>query len=460
MNIRSGLDVLKDVRTNAENSLNSTEAGSAILGSNERPSLTAAGATRVRFDRYVLDDQRGCLLAGDEEITLRPKTFEFLRYLASNPGRLVSKDELLTAVWPNVVVTDDSLFQCVAELRRALQDQDQHLIKTVQRRGYRFEAALSVEPSVTVPQPTDASVLSASIDEPPPCPREPSSTGRARRATMLAAIGTFGMLMAALGASWWWFGLRNHPAAALPPSIVAGEAVAQSGSILQATLAEPNLKTAEISTADLQRILADGSGIVLDTRTRAEFAMSHIPGAQNLPREPAAPPSQYVSAVEWLVGGDKSKLLVLYCNGRFCTASRSLSDQLLAAGFTNVRRYQVGIQVWRAIGGPTEIELEALVRVFKLDGTAVFLDARKTEEFSAGSLSRAGNIPLASLGSGGLRNTKYEELLPREDFNTRIVVFGSDSGQARALAEAIFQRAFQNVAYFPGNFDTLRKAIK
>jgi DNA-binding winged helix-turn-helix (wHTH) protein/rhodanese-related sulfurtransferase len=458
MNTRGGLDVLKDVRTNAENSLNSTEAGSAILGSNDRPSLTAAAPTRVRFDRYVLDDQRGCLLAGDEEITLRPKTFEFLRYLASNPGRLVSKDELLAALWPNVVVTDDSLFQCVAELRRALQDHDQHLIKTVQRRGYRFEAALSVEPSVTVPQPADAQVLTTTNDEPPPSGRESSSTRY--RATILAAIGTFGILMAALGAGWWWIGLRNHPAAALPPSNMAGDAVAQGGSIYQATLAEPNLKTAEISTADLQRILVDGSGIVLDSRKRAEFAMSHIPGALNLAPEPGAPSSRYVSAVEQLVGGDKSKLLVLYCNGRFCRASRSLSDQLLAAGFTNVRRYQLGIQVWRAIGGPTEIELEALVRVFKLDGTAVFLDARKTEEFSAGSLSRASNIPLASLSSGGLRNTKYEELLPREDFNTRIVVFGSDSGQARALAEAIFQRAFQNVAYFPGNFDTLRKAIK
>jgi DNA-binding winged helix-turn-helix (wHTH) protein/rhodanese-related sulfurtransferase len=454
----AGQDVPKDRRTKAEISPNSPLGGSTTVGLEGHPSKISAIGARLRFDRFVLDDPRSCLLAGDEEITLRPKTFEFLRYLASNPGRLVSKDELLAAVWPNVFVSEDSLVQCVAELRRALLDKDQRLIKTVQRRGYRFEVMPSVEPAV--PQPTDASVLSASIDEPPPYPREPSSTGRARRATMLAAIGTFGMLMAALVASWWWFGLRNHPAAALPPSIVAGEAVAQSGSILQATLAEPNLKTAEISTADLQRILADGSGIVLDTRTHAEFAMSHIPGAQNLPREPAAPPSQYVSAVEWLVGGDKSKLLVLYCNGRFCTASRSLSDQLLAAGFTNVRRYQVGIQVWRAIGGPTEIELEALVRVFKLDGTAVFLDARKAEEFSAGSLSRAGNIPQASLGSGGLRNTKYEELLPKEDFNTRIVVFGSDSGQARALAEAIFQRAFQNVAYFPGNFHALRKAIK
>ena len=79
MNTKGGLDVLKDVRTNAENSLNSTEAGSAILGSNDQASVTAAGPTRVRFDRYVLDDERGCLLAGDEEITLRPKTFEFMR---------------------------------------------------------------------------------------------------------------------------------------------------------------------------------------------------------------------------------------------------------------------------------------------------------------------------------------------------------------------------------------------
>lgn len=458
MSNRSGPDVPKDHRTNAENSLNSDQVGAATPVSNDRPPPTGAGPARLRFGRYVLDLERCCLLAGDEEISLRPKTFEFLRYLAGNPGRLVSKDELLAAVWPNVVVTEDSLFQCVAELRRALGAE--HLIKTIQRRGYRFEAALSVEPPVTVPRPADAPVLSATDDERPPPPREPSSTGRVRGTPMLAAICTLGMLILALGASWWWFGLRDHPAAALPRSTVPADAVAQSGSILQATLAEPNLKTAEVSTADLQRILADGSGIVLDTRTRAEFAMSHIPGAQHLAREPGAPPSQYVSAVERLVGGDKSKLLVLYCNGRFCTASRSLSDQLLAAGFTDVRRYQVGIQVWRAIGGPTEIELEALVRVFKLDGTAVFFDARKTEEFSGGSLSRAGNIPLASLGAGGLRNTKYEELLPREDFNTRIVVFGTDSGQARALAEAIFQRAFQNIAYFPGNFDILRKAIK
>ena len=112
MNTIVGLDVPKDARTNDENSPNSVRARPAILGSNGRPSLTVAGPMRLRFDPYVLDLERGCILAGNEEIAIRPKTFEFLRYLVSNPGRLVSKDELLTAVWPNVIVSEDSLVQC------------------------------------------------------------------------------------------------------------------------------------------------------------------------------------------------------------------------------------------------------------------------------------------------------------------------------------------------------------
>jgi TolB-like protein/DNA-binding winged helix-turn-helix (wHTH) protein/Flp pilus assembly protein TadD len=100
---------------------------------------------RLRFGDYVLDLERGSLLCGDRDILLRRKTFDFLRYLATNPGRLLSKDELLKSVWPNVVVNEDSIVQCVSELRRALGDHDQHLIKTVQGRGYRFEAAISTE---------------------------------------------------------------------------------------------------------------------------------------------------------------------------------------------------------------------------------------------------------------------------------------------------------------------------
>ena len=110
-------------------------------------------AKRLRFDHYVLDLDRGCLLRDGNEITLRPKTFAVLRYLVENSGRLVSKDELFTAVWPNLAVTDDTLVQSTGELRRALADDGPRLIKTIPRRGYRFESAVSViapvHPAVT-----------------------------------------------------------------------------------------------------------------------------------------------------------------------------------------------------------------------------------------------------------------------------------------------------------------------
>src|SRR5687767_3827545 len=102
----------------------------------------------LRFDRFALDLTRGCLRAGDQEIALRPKAFEVLRYFAENDGRLVSKQELFEAVWPNVTVTDDTLVQCIRELRDKLGDTDHRLIRTVPRRGYLLDA--------TGTQPDDA----------------------------------------------------------------------------------------------------------------------------------------------------------------------------------------------------------------------------------------------------------------------------------------------------------------
>ena len=74
---------------------------------------------------------RGCLLLDDREVTLRPKTFAVLTYLAARPGQLVSKEELLAAVWPNLVVTDDTLVQSIGELRRALGEIRPRMISTV-----------------------------------------------------------------------------------------------------------------------------------------------------------------------------------------------------------------------------------------------------------------------------------------------------------------------------------------
>src|SRR5262245_27443340 len=93
-----------------------------------------------QFEGYTLDIARNSLRASDREIALRRKTFELLRYLVENPDRLVTKEELLKAIWPNVVVTDESLTQCVSEVRHAIGDSKQAIIATVPRRGYRFAA--------------------------------------------------------------------------------------------------------------------------------------------------------------------------------------------------------------------------------------------------------------------------------------------------------------------------------
>jgi len=91
------------------------------------------------FDEFSLDLTRGSLSRDSEEIKLRPKSYEVLQYLAENPGRLVAKDELISAVWRGTAVTDDSLVQCLKDVRRALRDDTQSIIKTVPRRGYVFE---------------------------------------------------------------------------------------------------------------------------------------------------------------------------------------------------------------------------------------------------------------------------------------------------------------------------------
>src|SRR3954466_2421834 len=90
----------------------------------------------LQFDRFHIDPARGSLRAGDQDIALRPKTYEVLCYLANNAGRLVAKRELDDAVWPNIAVTEASLIQCIRELREKLGDNERRLIKTVHRRGY------------------------------------------------------------------------------------------------------------------------------------------------------------------------------------------------------------------------------------------------------------------------------------------------------------------------------------
>jgi DNA-binding winged helix-turn-helix (wHTH) protein len=96
-----------------------------------------------QFGEFTLDLIRGSVFKAGEEIKLRPKVYETLKYLVEHPGQLIGKQELMQAVWPDSVVTDDSLVQCTVELRRALNDRSQQLFKTVPRRGYLFTAEVT-----------------------------------------------------------------------------------------------------------------------------------------------------------------------------------------------------------------------------------------------------------------------------------------------------------------------------
>lgn len=122
----------------------------------------------LQFDRFTLDLARTALRFDNQEIFPRPKAFHVLCHLAENAGRLVGKQELFEAVWPEVEVTDDSLVQCIRELRQLLGDTEHRLIKTVTRRGYLLDAV------VTIPTPGSRSAAAGAK----PVESSASSTAR------------------------------------------------------------------------------------------------------------------------------------------------------------------------------------------------------------------------------------------------------------------------------------------
>jgi rhodanese-related sulfurtransferase len=110
-----------------------------------------------------------------------------------------------------------------------------------------------------------------------------------------------------------------------------GAAIAAGVGIYQATLQEAKPITPEVSTAELQDILAQGSAVVFDARPHMEYAISHIPGALNAAALPGVSKAQYVSDVAEIgrvLNGDKTKAIVLYYNDPFCPRSKLLSEEL------------------------------------------------------------------------------------------------------------------------------------
>jgi adenylate cyclase len=155
---------------------------------------------RYRVGEFTLDVSLACLRHGDAEVALRPKSFALLQHMVTHPARLITKDELLSEIWPKVVVTEDSLTRCISEVRAALGDTEQTVIKTVSKRGYIFaERVTKLDDDDPAAQPRGAET-----------PTKGSFVQRRRQTILLLTL--FGIL--SLAAAVWYVAIREQHAIA------------------------------------------------------------------------------------------------------------------------------------------------------------------------------------------------------------------------------------------------------
>lgn len=232
----------------------------------------------------------------------------------------------------------------------------------------------------------------------------------------------------------------------ITPTIRNVPAFAQTKvTVNQTTLGELNQLTPEISTEELKKILESNSEPVLDVRSATEYSIAHIPGSINVYEKE-------IDRVRQLFP-DKAAQFILYCNGPFCGKSKRLSEQLVKLGYTKVRRYQLGLPVWRALGNTVQTDLEGFRYVIAKDKTAVFVDARNTLDFQKETLPGAVNIQQREA-----EKANEDGRLPYRDKGTRVIVFANSAADARRVAEEIAKKAYWNSSYFGGTFADLKHA--
>jgi rhodanese-related sulfurtransferase len=212
----------------------------------------------------------------------------------------------------------------------------------------------------------------------------------------------------------------------------------------QAAKQPPAIGT-EISTDELKKVITSKTAPVVDVRSPREYSIAHIPGSINIYETEIDRMAKLLPA--------RNSELVIYCNGPYCHKVKRVAEQLFKMGYTNVKRYQSGIPVWRAYGNTVQTDLEGFKYIFTGDKTAVFVDARSKDIFMKGTVPGAVNI---RAGEDEAANT--DGRLPYTDKGTRIIVFADNPAEARIVAEEIAHKAYWNSSYFGGSYPELKQA--
>src|SRR5262245_25379947 len=104
------------------------------------------------FHSFRLDSLNQCLWRGEQRVPITPKAFDALRYLVDHPGRLVTQEEILEALWPDTYVNQEVVKKYILGIRKVLGDRHDKpvFIETIPRRGYQFVAPV-IEERVSAP---------------------------------------------------------------------------------------------------------------------------------------------------------------------------------------------------------------------------------------------------------------------------------------------------------------------
>jgi DNA-binding winged helix-turn-helix (wHTH) protein/TolB-like protein len=373
----------------AETSLNPP---SGTLAAPPAPALRA-------FGPFVLDLVRGELRRDGQPIVLRPRAFALLVFMASRPGELLSKDRLIAAVWPGVVVTDDSLTQCVHELRTALGDAGSALLRTVPRRGYRLEAdvrslhepsAVPTQQGNAMPGPGGTGTASAAVSTGMSNGSPSSASGgpwaladAPRRSGLVRRAGPWVLVVVLAIAAIAWNGSRHEPGASPPPlSLVLlpldGRHDAQSNDWFADAL------TAELN-AELGRI---ASAFVISTGTAATFK-----GKVTDPREVARDLGvRYVVRGTVRRSGDQVRLALEMVDGasgaQHWAQSFDIDRSRLGASVDDVVLQvarSLNVQMYRASGARTAVldPLQVHADDLAMQGWGIYFRGLSRENFLA-----------------------------------------------------------------------------